>query len=633
MVFAVLGLVFVALAGPHVFAQEQITSYRSDITVNKDGSMQVLETIQVISANNQIRHGIYRDFPTRYKDRYGNNVVVGFDIQAITRDGSPEPYHFAGMENGVRIYIGDANTYVSTGAHTYAITYTTNRQLGLFKDHDELYWNVTGSGWIFPILQATAVVTLPAGVSLSDVKTDGWTGPQDSTAKNLVAYAQSPNRVVFQTTCALNSYEGLTIAVRWPKGFVDEPTQAMRLGWFLRDNKSSLVCLIGLIVVIWYFIWAQMKVGMDPRSGAIVPQWDPPDGLSPAAIRYVSRMGYDNKTLSCALINAAVKGYIEIKEEGGVYTITRKGTDKSALTPEELAAIDGMLGSNDSIVLEQSNNALFQAAIRSFTSSLRAHFGGAYFATHVGYAVLGTALSVLTLVAAFLADPVGSGAAPAGFMTIWLAIWTVGTAALVSKVVSSWRDVHNPKAGFSAGCLTLFTLPFIAAEVVVLCMLAGSTSIPILIAVFLLACANLIFFQLLRAYTKRGRQLVDKAEGLKLYMTVAEQERLDALNPPDRTPQLYEKLLPYALALGVEHQWSEQFADVLEKAQAEGYRPSWYVGPGFYIGGYTGFASSLGNSFSSAISSAATPPGSSGGGFGGGGGSGGGGGGGGGGGW
>jgi uncharacterized membrane protein len=128
---------------------------------------------------------------------------------------------------------------------------------------------------------------------------------------------------------------------------------------------------------------------------------------------------------------------------------------------------------------------------------------------------------------------------------------------------------------------------------------------------------------------------MDKAEGMRLYMKVAEQERLNVLNPPDKTPELYEKLLPYALALGVEQEWSEQFADVLAKAQAEGYHPSWYVGPGFYAGGFSSFGSSLGNSFSSAISSSAVAPGSSSG-FGGGGGggfSGGGGGGGGGGGW
>ena len=635
---ALLGLLLVAVAAPPALALEQITYYRSDIAVNKDGSMNVLETIQVISEHSQINHGIYRDFPTRYKDRYGNNVRVAFDVQAVTRDGAPEPYHTSGMSNGVRLYIGDADTIVSLGEHTYTIAYTANRQLGFFKDHDELYWNVTGNGWVYPIAQAAAVVTLPTGVPLADIKTKGWTGPQGSTDQSFQEYTKSPDKVVFKTTSALNPYDALTIAISWPKGFVNEPTQATRAGWFLRDNRSALICLIGLIIVIGYFSWAQMKVGIDPKRGAIVPQWDPPDGLSPAAIRYINQMGSDNKALTAALINAAVKGYIELKEEDGAYMITRKGTDKSVLSAEELAALDCMLAASGAILLDNANSATFQTATTQFTNSLDAHYGQAYFASHAGYAVVGIVLSVLTMVAALIVDPLPS-TGPEGTLTVMLGLWTVFTAALITKAVSIWQDVARRPFGAGGAIIaalyaivvTVSVLLAAAAEVYVVGRIAGSTSVPILIAVFVFACVNMIFFSLLRAYTPRGRQLMDKVEGLRLYMTVAEQERLNILNPPDRTPQLYEKLLPYALALGVEQQWSEQLADVLEKAQAEGYHPGWYIGPG-----YSGFASSLGNSFSSAISSASTPPGSSGGGgggFGGGGSSGGGGGGGGGGGW
>lgn len=642
MKIRVIGLIILivlvlVIVGSQVLAQERITSFHSDILINKDGTMNVTETIKVISQQDEIRHGIYRDFPTRYKDLYGNRFVVGFKVQSITRDGSPEPYHFGKMENGTRIYIGSADDFVSVGAHIYTITYTTDRQLGFFKDHDELYWNVTGNGWVFPIESASAVVRLPKGIPTANIKTNGWTGPQGSTDKNLKYYVGADGRIGFYTSGLLNSNEGLTVAVWWPKGFVDEPTQEMRTQWFIRDNISSVICLIGLIVVICYFILAQAKVGIDPKKGSVVPQWDPPDGLSPAAIRYISRMRYDNKTLSCALINAAVKGYIEINEDGGIYTIKRKGTDKSILTSEEFAAIDGMLLSSDHILLDQSNNAFFSNAIREFTSSLKAHFGSAYFATHMGYAVFGAALSLLTIIAALVVDPLLSSQGPEGILTLMLGMWTLVTSAILVKAVLVWREVrYKLNAVLSAAFITIFAVAFLVGEVSVIVLVAGTTSIPILVAIFLFVCVNAIFFQLLQAYTKRGRALMDKAEGLKLYMRVAEQERLDILNPPDRTPQLFEKLLPYALALGVEQQWSEQFADVLAKAQAEGYHPAWYAGSGFYSGGYSGFASSLGDSFSSAISSASTPPGSSGGGgggFSGGGSSGGGGGGGGGGGW
>lgn len=550
-------------------AQERITLFSSDITVNEDATMTVQETIKVVSENVNIQHGIYRDFPTTYRDRYDNRVVVAFRVESVTRDGDAEAYHTKSMPNGVRVYMGSADTLVSPGVHTYVFTYSTDRQVGFFDDHDELYWNVTGVGWEFPIERAEARVTLPQGIPASAIKLDGWTGVQDSTAKNMAASLDTYGKPVFRTTSPLGLHEGLTIAVWWPKGFVSPPTRLQLISYFLHDNRGALVCILGLIATIGYFLWAQMKVGIDPDKGAIVPQWDPPEDMSPAALRYIRRMGTDNKGLTASLINAAVKGAIRINEAKKVYTIERAGDPKTPLAREEQAVVDALLHGGDETVLRQSNNRTIRTAIDKFTRSLQKQFDKGYFSTHVGYAAIGTLISALTLLGAVLLDTNGA-------------------------------------------------------------------VIPFVVTAALLLIANIIFYRLLRAFTKKGRALMDRAEGLRLYMSIAEEERLNVLNPPDRTPELYEKLLPYALALGVEHQWSDQFSDVLAKAQAEGYEPSWYVGRGFIAGNYGSFASSVGNSFASAISSSATPPGSSGGGgggFSGGGSSGGGGGGGGGGGW
>jgi uncharacterized membrane protein len=149
------------------------------------------------------------------------------------------------------------------------------------------------------------------------------------------------------------------------------------------------------------------------------------------------------------------------------------------------------------------------------------------------------------------------------------------------------------------------------------------------------ALINAVFYHLLKAPTMAGRKLLDQIDGFRRYLTVAEKDRLNLENPPQRTPELFEMFLPYALALNVEQKWAEQFEDVLEKAgqgQEGGYSPSWYNGTAWSTLGAAGFASSIGNSMSSAISASSTAPGSSSGGDGGGS-SGGGGGGGGGGGW
>ncbi len=155
---------------------------------------------------------------------------------------------------------------------------------------------------------------------------------------------------------------------------------------------------------------------------------------------------------------------------------------------------------------------------------------------------------------------------------------------------------------------------------------------------------NIVFYHLLKAPTADGRHVMDGIEGFRMYLATAEGDRLNSLQEPERTPELFERYLPYALALDVENRWAERFAGILAKAETPAgggsgsstYSPAWYHGTSFGTLGAAAFGASLGSSLSSAFSSASSAPGSSSGSSGGGGGggsSGGGGGGGGGGGW
>src|SRR5262249_3551406 len=143
------------------------------------------EVIQVYSEGERIRHGIFRDFPTRYTDRHGQQYVVNFDLLSARRDGKNEDYKEEGLSNGIRIKLGSSSTILSPGDYTYELTYTVNRELGYFSDHDELYWNVTGNEWEFPIAHASATVTLPGPVQDVDLKMTGYTGAQGSRERNL----------------------------------------------------------------------------------------------------------------------------------------------------------------------------------------------------------------------------------------------------------------------------------------------------------------------------------------------------------------------------------------------------------------------------------------------------------------
>ncbi|MDD5067520.1 MAG: DUF2207 domain-containing protein, partial [bacterium] len=134
--------------------QEWIDHFSSEIWIKEDGSMDVIETIRVRCNQDQIQHGIYRDFPTRYKDRLGHSYHVAFQVLNVKRDNRTESYFTKDLSNGIRVYIGDKNYNLSPGDYTYQLSYHTDRQLGFFNDHDELYWNVTGNNWSFIILWA-----------------------------------------------------------------------------------------------------------------------------------------------------------------------------------------------------------------------------------------------------------------------------------------------------------------------------------------------------------------------------------------------------------------------------------------------------------------------------------------------
>ncbi len=620
-------------------ADERILDYRSEIAVSADGSMQVRETIKVRALGREIRRGIYRDFPTRYRDRLGNNYTVGFELLDAHRDGQPENYRVESVSNGKRIYFGDSDVYLDPGEYTYAFTYRTTRQLGFFPDHDELYWNVTGNGWEFPIDQASASVTLPPGIQPTAILLDGYTGPQGSLGRAFQASPDGQSHASFVTNAPLEPNEGLTIVVSFPKGFIAEPTRDMKVRWFLEDNRSTLVGLAGLLLLLGYYFAAWVFVGKDPERGVIMPLYEPPAAFSPAGVRYVTEMGFDHRTFAAAIINMAVKRYLTIQEEDGVYTLIRGKAGKSNLSPEEKAVADKLFAASDRIELKNTNHTRISLGIEALKTWLRLHLEKIYFLTNGRYLIPGLAFSVSLLVVVALSAP-GEMKFVAGFMTVWLTGWSVGVFFLVSQVIQAWRGVlaggagHKVLAAGSATFITLFSLPFIAGEVVGIFVLGGATSAAVVVILVVVAGVNFLFHYLLKAPTRTGRALLDKIEGFKMFLAATEQDRMNILYPPMRTPELFEKYLPYALALGVEQQWSEQFSEVLAAAAQRGttYSPSWYSGTSWSTLGASGFSSSLGSSFSGAISSSSHAPGSRSGG-GGGGSSGGGGGGGGGGGW
>jgi len=624
LLFSLLPIVLAVLllpAASYCAGREIITDFSSRIFVHSNGSLSVFETITVVAAGGQIKRGIYRDFPTRYRDRLGNTVQVDFSILHIKRDNQPSAYHTKDLKNGVRTYVGSQDVILRPGTYTYEIAYRTDRQLGFFDDFDELYWNVTGNDWDFPIQRARAVIELPPGAGV--LRWAAYTGFFGARGKDFAFEQDELGNPGFTTTRALKPKEGLTIAVAWPRGFVQRPTSSRRLIYFLSDNRPVIISLLAVLVVLGYYLVAWLKVGRDPAEGTIIPRFTQPRGFSPASVRYVMRMGYDRKALAAAILNMAVKGYLTITErDDGKYVLARAGGADATLSKGEKAAAAKLFQSQSCLTLTDDYYQDIGAANKALGASLSTEYEKVYFFKNMDYFIPGIALTILFVAAQVLS---GRDSAGALFMTIWLSGWTVGCIVLGLMVYAAWtgRNIET------AVLLGIFAALFFIGEIMGIKMFVDAAGPAVPATLVLLAGINILFYQLLKAPTRAGRRLMDTLEGFRMYLSVAEQDRLELLNPPDRTPELFEKLLPYALALDVEQQWNEKFADILAQAEREKtYRPRWYSGRT----SFSNLGSSLGSAFAGAVSSSTSAPGSSSG-SGGGGSSGGGGGGGGGGGW
>ncbi|GAB1408220.1 hypothetical protein MASR1M8_21390 [Thermomonas brevis] len=551
-------LASLALAAP-ALAQERILAYDSDVAINADGSIDVEERIRVRAEGDNIRRGIYREFPTRYHDRRGNRVVVGFEVKEVLRDGRPEPWFIERQSNGVRINTGNDDLLPVPAEYSYTLRYRTTRQLGFFDAHDELYWNAIGTGWMFPIESGRVRLRLPQPVPTADLRLDGYSGRQGAQGRNFSAVADAPGEAEWTLVEPLQPREGLTVVLGFPKGIVTAPSRTQRLRWLLTDNRGLLVALLALMGLVAYCVRRWHQVGRDPAPGIVIARYEPPAGYSPAALRFIQRMGHDTRCFSSDLLDLAVRGCLRIDREKRLlkdeWTLTRlPGGNGGALPPAQHRLLEALFAKGPTLALTSKNASTMQAAGSEQLKSLEAAYSDRMFKRHGGSIIVASLIVVFGLIVAFdLSDGAGH-------------LLLIGVAALMVAVLVA-------------------------------------------------------FAMLVRAPTPEGRALLDEIEGLKRYLSVAERDELARMAAPDE-PQLdaerYQALLPYAVALEVEDAWTEKFTLAVGAAAAAAAAGSmaWYHGSGG--DSLSSLTSAVGSGLAGQIASSSSPPGSGSGGGGGG---------------
>jgi uncharacterized membrane protein YgcG len=505
------------------------------------------------------------------------------------------------MDNGVRVYIGAADVYLEEGYYTYRLRYRTDRQLGFFEDHDELYWNVTGNGWAFPIRSANATIGLPEAIDAARLRASGYTGKQGSTD------AQLTSKVIdggaqFASTMTLWPGEGLTVVLEFPKGLVPEPTTARRIGWFVDDNQGVVIGAGGL-TLLWLFYGIRWRaVGRDPDAGPLVPLYQPPPGQSAASMRYLRRMTYDDRCFAAATLSLAAKGAIAIdRDDKGTFSLRRTDTTGAQieLSVDERRLFDALFKSSPgSVSLKPSSwTARVVAAARAaHEAAIKQGYEKQYFVLNRGTVVAGALLSLLVQALMALShpqDPVG-----ALVVSTFFVAFSIATFAALAGLPHEVKYALAIIPGF-------FTFGFLFA-------IFDVCGVPHALIVIAMLLTHAAFYRWMKAPTVHGAPILHKIEGFRWYLGVGEKQQLDSRYQPAANPQLFAAFLPHALALDVEQPWAERFASSLTPAQFEQAQPGWYraASLGAAASGSSAPISSFASSFSSSIASASTPPGS-----------------------
>jgi len=389
------------------YGNERILQFFSDIQVHTDASLSVTETIVVRAEGVQIKRGIVREIPTRFNDRWGNHFVVDLTVTAVGRDGKKENYHSEDAVNGIRIFTGAHDVFLKPGVYTYTISYNTNRWLGFFNGRDELYWNVNGNGSRFPIDQVGARVTLPKGIAPADIIAEAYTGSFGEQGKDYQINYDAEDRVTFTTTHAFEPGQGLTIVITWPQGFIVRPSFFMLWYYWIRDNLAAAWAWLGLFIMMLFYLIRSSQFRREQRLSTVIPLFEPPQGFSPGAVRYLHYLGYDATVLAADVVNMAVKGLLTIEYKKNVfgkeYILQKTAEEPQGFWADEYALLEQLFFKRDTTFKVSADNTSILADINAQLKKRYQTKYARYFVDSGYWGAIAIASSVFFIVPSFFA--------------------------------------------------------------------------------------------------------------------------------------------------------------------------------------------------------------------------------------
>lgn len=550
-----------------------ISNFVVDMHLSTDAEgRSVLRTVETITAEFPAydqNHGIERAIPKRY-DGHTTSVTV---VSVTDERGTPREHTIYDDDNGnLVVRMADMNTYVH-GTQVYQLTYTQRDITKYFANtnDDELYLDANGTDWRVPIQKLSTRITIDD--TLLDTRTGQTACYWGYEGSSDVCQLTQDGAVVANETTGLQPGQNVTIVIGFnAHTFVPyQPTLWEQIvQWWTFAQMVTLLPAIG--ASIW--LLAAYRRAHDRRNELhpIVPEYLPPSDTSvttSARIRHV----LSAKTMTAQLLDLAVRHYVRLHE-----------TRAKALFRAAEYEIE--------VVKDVSPLRLEELEL------LRDMFGGT--------PTVGSKLNLRTL--------------------------RTSTYKFYERLADNDRKIdgriegeyglRNTDASVRARFLRY-------AKVLSICGVLLFASIPMFIA----SLIALIVAYVVRPLTDKGLKLNRYLEGLKLYIGVAEKERILMLQSPEGAEKivsvasgtdqkslitLYERVLPYAVLFGQEKQWTAQLGAYYEHGNTQ---PDWYTG---HTGAFNALAfssamTSIGHTVSYASSSHSSSGGVGGGGFSGGG--------------
>lgn len=619
---------------------ERIISFKSDIRIAENADVTVSETIKVYSSGYQIKRGIFRALPLVRNTKDGK-LKIDYKILAVTRDGSTESYHEKKEGNILTIYIGDKDKTLSAGFYTYTIVYKTQDQIGKFRGYDELYWNVNGTDWSFPVEHIQATLHLPPNAHI--LQNSCYTGEEGSTAKNCTGKKISSTEIEFNAE-NLKQHENLTIAVGFKAGVLKEPSAFSK--WVKRNWMVIPLILLSFYLLYFYYDnWK--KYGKDLEKPVVIPQFNAPKNLSPASIGYIDKGKFETNLVTANLVDLAVKGLIKITEvkEGNesllsrIFTLKKLGESADRLKNDQYLLLKRLFEGEKSISISGTYNSKIKNTVDDFEKMVVKE-NKVYAKETSNIPLVYKALKIILI--GFFAVLLFNSLITWSFKILAMAAILCVFGGIFATVLVLVYSAKNKTVFFvvlffsSVLMLPLFLMAF-----------SGSSELTTVesgcFQFLILAIASLFVFRYFINNPSEERvKMQAEVEGFKMYLSVAEENQLRFHNPPEMTAEVYEKFLPYAMVFGVEGIWGRRFRNTLQDTlDAQSYVDLQYqLGSNFTksftttlltstvrpASSYSSSSSSKSSSRSSSYSGGSSSSGSSGGGSSGGGGGGGGGG-------